>query len=305
MEKRMEWVTKQKMLILPYGVLLTRLFKFVVNENLDLYNETYVLYDRVMNPLSAQLERKTIKDCGTRRGRDSTTSSTFDQLSSSHLNDDDDDDDGNNEGTSPASTPSPIHLISSDLISSSHLLSINCKRRTFVFAKKELVDIVKYRVGYSGSGIGRRDLESLEARIVVHQKNEAVFEEDIAFLKYDVKTGLSYDSQLTERDLSNKSDVFESAFDSSMIESEEDNNQENDRYKAGEGYHAVPPPYTGKFMPPRPDLSFAGLDDFVFKFAISKTITSVHETETSTSKTSKDIIEKPKTVRSSAPIIEH
>ncbi|GJW44917.1 hypothetical protein Tco_0073716 [Tanacetum coccineum] len=30
-------------------------------------------------------------------------------------------------------------------------------------------------------------LESLEARIVVHQKNEAVYEEDIAFLKYDVQ----------------------------------------------------------------------------------------------------------------------
>nr|GEU47808.1 hypothetical protein [Tanacetum cinerariifolium] len=38
----------------------------------------------------------------------------------------------------------------------------------------------------------------------------------------------------------------------------EDNNQANDRYKAGEGYHIVPPPYTGNFMPPRPDLSFAG-----------------------------------------------
>nr|GEX77762.1 hypothetical protein [Tanacetum cinerariifolium] len=119
------------------------------------------------------------------------------------------------------------------------------------------------------------------------------------------KTGLGYDSQLTERDLSNKSDVFESASDSSMTESKEDNNQENNRYKAGEGYHAVPPPYTRNFMPPRPDLSFAGLDDFVFKFAISKIVTSVHETETSTSKTSKDIIKKPKTVRSSAPIIKH
>nr|GEW15821.1 hypothetical protein [Tanacetum cinerariifolium] len=57
-------------------------------------------------------------------------------------------------------------------------------------------------------------------------------------------------------------------------ESEEDNNQVNDRYKAGKG--AVPPPYTGNFMPPRPDLSFVG----------------------------KDSLEKPKTVRSSAPIIE-
>nr|GEZ54622.1 hypothetical protein [Tanacetum cinerariifolium] len=118
------------------------------------------------------------------------------------------------------------------------------------------------------------------------------------------KTGLGYDSQLNERDLNNKSDMFKSASDSSVNESEEDNNQENVRYKTGEGYHAVLSPYTGNFMPPRPDLSFAGLDDSVFKSAISKTVTSVHETETSTSKISKESMEKPKTVWSSAPIIE-
>nr|GEX17795.1 hypothetical protein [Tanacetum cinerariifolium] len=73
----------------------------------------------------------------------------------------------------------------------------------------------------------------------------------------------------------------------SVNESEEDNNQANYRYKAGEGYHTVPPPYTGNFMPPRPDLSFVGLDDSVFKSAISETATSVHETKTSASKTSK------------------
>nr|GEZ38075.1 retrovirus-related Pol polyprotein from transposon TNT 1-94 [Tanacetum cinerariifolium] len=50
--------------------------------------------------------------------------------------------------------------------------------------------------------------------------------------------------------------------------------------QAGEGYHAVPPLYTRNFMPPRPDLSFAGLADSVFKSVISETITSVHETET-------------------------
>nr|GEV75858.1 hypothetical protein [Tanacetum cinerariifolium] len=58
-------------------------------------------------------------------------------------------------------------------------------------------------------------------------------------------------------DLNNKSDVIESASDSSVNESEEDNNKANDRYKAGEGYHVVLPLYTGNFMPPRPDLSFA------------------------------------------------
>ncbi|GJS92425.1 hypothetical protein Tco_0799393 [Tanacetum coccineum] len=58
-----------------------------------------------------------------------------------------------------------------------------------------------------------------------------------------------------------------------------------------------PLPYTGNYMPPRPDLSFAGLDESVFKSAVRKTTTSVPETETSISKTSKDIVEKPKTVR--------
>nr|GEU74912.1 ribonuclease H-like domain-containing protein [Tanacetum cinerariifolium] len=101
-----------------------------------------------------------------------------------------------------------------------------------------------------------------------------------------------------------KESEFQCTSDSSVNESEEDNNQANDRYKAGEGYHAVPPPYTRNFMPPRPDLSFAGLDDSVFKSAISETVTSVHETKTSASKTSKESMEKPKTVRSNAPIIE-
>ncbi|GKE49847.1 ribonuclease H-like domain-containing protein, partial [Tanacetum coccineum] len=114
-------------------------------------------------------------------------------------------------------------------------------------------------------GIGYQiGLESLEARIVVHEKNEAIYEEYIAFLNR---------------------------------ESDIDDSPVNDRFKTGEGFHAVPPPYTGNYMPPRPDLSFAGLDDFVYK-------TKRGETETSISKTTKDIIEKPKTVRPSAPIIE-
>ncbi|GJV54835.1 ribonuclease H-like domain-containing protein [Tanacetum coccineum] len=100
MAKRMEWVTKQKRLILPYGMLLTRLFKFVMNENPELMNAFYVLYDRVMNPLTAQHERMTRRDCSMRRGRHSTSStSAFDQPSLSHLNDDDDDDGNSNTTT--------------------------------------------------------------------------------------------------------------------------------------------------------------------------------------------------------------
>ncbi|GJZ96683.1 ribonuclease H-like domain-containing protein [Tanacetum coccineum] len=103
------------------------------------------------------------------------------------------------------------------------------------------------------------------------------------------KASLGYDSQM------NESEVVHSVFNSR--ESDVDDSPVNDRFKTGKGFHAVPPPYTGNYMPSRPDLSFAGLDDFVYK-------TKVSETETSISKTSKDIVEKPKTVRPSAPIIE-
>ncbi|GJX43700.1 hypothetical protein Tco_0260376 [Tanacetum coccineum] len=111
MAKRMEWVTKQARLLLPYGMLLTRLFTFIMNENPEL-NESYILYDHAMTPLAAQLERKPRRDRGMRRGLHFiSSSSAFDQPSSSHLNDDDDY--GNDEGTSRASTPSPIRYVNS------------------------------------------------------------------------------------------------------------------------------------------------------------------------------------------------
>ncbi|GJU46573.1 hypothetical protein Tco_1203839 [Tanacetum coccineum] len=93
----------------------------------------------------------------------------------------------------------------------------------------------------------------------------------------------------------NESEVVHSVFNSR--ESDVDDSPVNDRFKIGKGFHAVPPPYTGNYMPSRSDLSFDGLDDFVYKTKVSETITT-------TSKTSKDNLEKPKTVRPSAPIIE-
>ncbi|GJX90562.1 hypothetical protein Tco_0343888 [Tanacetum coccineum] len=38
----------------------------------------------------------------------------------------------------------------------------------------------------------------------------------------------------------------------------------NDKYKTGEEYHVVPPPYIGNFMPPKPDLVLANKDEYVF-----------------------------------------
>ncbi|GJZ08300.1 hypothetical protein Tco_0542583, partial [Tanacetum coccineum] len=67
--------------------------------------------DDIISYIRIDLEgqQKTRKDRGTRRGRHSASSSSaFDQPSSSYLNDDDD---GNGEGTSRASTPSPIRFV--------------------------------------------------------------------------------------------------------------------------------------------------------------------------------------------------
>nr|GEY15148.1 hypothetical protein [Tanacetum cinerariifolium] len=65
----------------------------------------------------------------------------------------------------------------------------------------------------------------------------------------ETKTGLRYNSQ---------------GFDSQVLE-----NQVNDKYNTCEGYHAVPPPYPGNFMPPKPNLVFA------CKHVVSKSVTSL------------------------------
>nr|GEY03724.1 reverse transcriptase domain-containing protein [Tanacetum cinerariifolium] len=113
------------------------------------------------------------------------------------------------------------------------------------------------------------------------------------------KTGLGYDGQMNGSDLNdlhvNESEVLNNVVDS--YKSDRDDNQLNYRFKKGQGYHVVLPPYTGNYMPPRADLSFTGLDNFVFKSKASETITSVPIIETNASKTSKDSLENPKTVR--------
>nr|GEV28768.1 putative ribonuclease H-like domain-containing protein [Tanacetum cinerariifolium] len=57
--------------------------------------------------------------------------------------------------------------------------------------------------------------------------------------------------------------------------------QVNDKYKTSVGYHAVPPPYIGNFMPPKPDLILADVD----KYVISESVTSVPAVATNEAKT--------------------
>nr|GEU63847.1 hypothetical protein [Tanacetum cinerariifolium] len=56
-----------------------------------------------------------------------------------------------------------------------------------------------------------------------------------------------------------------------------------DNFKKGlgyENYNAVPPLYTGNFMPPKPDLSFTGLDEFVSKPEVENSHVKSSEEET-------------------------
>ncbi|GJW28541.1 putative ribonuclease H-like domain-containing protein [Tanacetum coccineum] len=80
------------------------------------------------------------------------------------------------------------------------------------------------------------------------------------------KTGIGFDSRMTKNELhdihKNNIEVFVSASDSSLNEIEEENKQVNDRFKKVEGYHAVPPPYTGNIQPSDITLVLAVLDDY-------------------------------------------
>ncbi|GJW55673.1 retrovirus-related pol polyprotein from transposon TNT 1-94 [Tanacetum coccineum] len=92
----------------------------------------------------------------------------------------------------------------------------------------KMVTRVEWQRGGGGCGVNQMGFESLEARIVVHEKNEVIYEEDIAFLNQICakdKAGLGYDSQI------NESEVVHSVFNSR--ESDVDS-PVNDRFKTGE-----------------------------------------------------------------------
>ncbi|GJV10248.1 putative ribonuclease H-like domain-containing protein [Tanacetum coccineum] len=130
-------------------------------------------------------------------------------------------------------------------------------------------------------GAYKAGLEYVEARLDVYKKQMSL-ERNLKKMKMKeiqvsdkFKTGVGYDSQVID------SQVFDS--------------QVNDKHKTGKGYHAVPPPYTRNFMPPKPNLVLADEEEYIF----SESITSVPAVATSKVKT---IESKPKSV--SEPLIE-
>nr|GEW47640.1 hypothetical protein [Tanacetum cinerariifolium] len=116
------------------------------------------------------------------------------------------------------------------------------------------------------------------------------------------KTGLGYGDQLSKSD----SEVLPSVFDNRS--SDGDDNPINDRFKKVllVTYNAVLLPLTGNHMPPLANLSFAGLDDSVYRPTSNKAIASISKGKSSVIKTSNISIEMPKvdSERTSGVIIE-
>ncbi|GJY33592.1 hypothetical protein Tco_0418061 [Tanacetum coccineum] len=89
----------------------------------------------------------------------------------------------------------------------------------------------------------KTDLESVKEKLKFYKANESVYVQDIKGLKFEIQVG-----EITIRELRKKLEIIV------------------DNCKKGLGYencNAVPPPYTGNFVPPTPDLSFIGFDEFV------------------------------------------
>nr|GEZ46421.1 ribonuclease H-like domain-containing protein [Tanacetum cinerariifolium] len=147
-------------------------------------------------------------------------------------------------------------------------------------SKKSELMVLGYKAG----------LKSIEERLEFFKTNESIYSEDIKKLKFEIHC-----NEITIRELRKKLETVQKEKDGIQLTVEKLENaskslnklidsQTVDNCKKGLGYNAVPPPHTGLFMPPKPDLSYIGLDEF----------TSEHVVETLNAKTSKEV---PKAVK--------
>nr|GEU52950.1 ribonuclease H-like domain-containing protein [Tanacetum cinerariifolium] len=132
-----------------------------------------------------------------------------------------------------------------------------------------------------GTEVEMQGMHDTEEHIRVKEEEAT----DFAFMAFTSNPSSSSSSNFEEG-------VTETMFDNRS--SDEENSVGNDRFKNGEGYHVVPLPFIGNYMPPKSDLSFARLDDSIYKFKISETVTSLTKDEKDVTETSTACVEKPK-----------
>ncbi|GJU78579.1 ribonuclease H-like domain-containing protein [Tanacetum coccineum] len=128
--------------------------------------------------------------------------------------------------------------------------------------KKSKLMVLGYKTG----------LESVEEKLEVYKANESIYLQDIKGLNFEIHIG-----EITIRELRKKLEIVQKEKDGIQLNVDKFEHASKslnkliecqivDNCKKGlgyENYNAVPPPYTGNFMPPTPDLSFTGLDEFV------------------------------------------
>nr|GEY77921.1 hypothetical protein [Tanacetum cinerariifolium] len=159
------------------------------------------------------------------------------------------------------------------------------------------INAITYKIG----------LESVEARLLVYKKNKSIYEKDIKLLKQEIHL-----RELTITELRRKLELAQKQKDEIQLTVENFENlskhlsklldcQIINKCKIGLGYNVVPPPYTRKFLPPKPDLF--GLEEFVNEPIVSESIVKKLAVETSEAKAS---TVKPKDVRNNfgPPLIE-
>nr|GEY98292.1 ribonuclease H-like domain-containing protein [Tanacetum cinerariifolium] len=193
--------------------------------------------------------------------------------------------------------------------------SSNSQNMAFVFAESTS-STNKLNAGYSVSTatcheqIDQDDLEEIDLKwqvAMLSMRSYQVEEEatDFALMAFtsNPSSSSSLNSEFNEKEVLDvkEEEVTETVFDNHS--SDEENSLASDRFKKGKGYHAVPSPLTGNYMPPKSDILFVGLDDSIYKFKISETITSLAKDEKDNPETSTSCVEKPKEDRSSAPLI--
>ncbi|GJX94593.1 ribonuclease H-like domain-containing protein [Tanacetum coccineum] len=151
------------------------------------------------------------------------------------------------------------------------------------------------------SGVSyKTGLESVEARLLVFKKNKYVYKEDIKLLKCEIYlrdldiTELKRKLELATKEKDEVQLTVQNFENSSKNQSKLLDRQIMDKCKTGLGYNVVPPPYIGNFMPPKSNLVYPSLDDFIdVNESVSESVVEKPTVETNEPNTARKENEAP------------
>nr|GEX78644.1 ribonuclease H-like domain, reverse transcriptase, RNA-dependent DNA polymerase [Tanacetum cinerariifolium] len=183
-------------------------------------------------------------------------------------------------------------ISSNSEVSTDSNYSSSCLENTKIIKEQNEQLLKNLRTSKINAITYKTGLESIEARLLVYKKSEYVYEEDIKILKHETylrevaitklrrKLELAQkqkdEIQLTVENFENSSKNLSKLLDCQII----------DKCKIGLGYNSLPPPYTRKFLPPKPNLS--GLEKFLNKPIVNEPTVKKPVVETSDAMASAD-----------------